>query len=219
MTDIQRDIDIAKSLIGKPNSYFEPIYKEFASNWDGVPCSEIACCISYLAGNLSTIKVSNYAEGLVSNFKKMWRFDHFPMLGAFIFFGSSKPDHTGRVIEVRPKTIITIEGNVNGKVVKREYNRDYKYIYGYGYPLYSLDTNYLFEKAVMNSIYLKKGDADKDLTFWLQMYLYNRGYYSGDLDGDYGDYTAKAVKAFQGDNNLTFDGEVGYYTLKKILEG
>lgn len=218
MTDIERDILVANSLIGKPNSYFENIYKEFAGNWDGVPCSEIACCISYLGGNLNTIKPSNYAEGLVKNFKGMKRFGSYPMVGAFIFFGYSKPEHTGRVIEVRPTTIVCIEGNVNNKVVRREYNRNYSYIYGYGYPEYSIDTEYLFLKAVIPSIYMKKGDANKDLTFWLQMYLYNRGYYTGTLDGDYGYYTEKAVKEYQGDNNLVYDGEVGYYTLAKILK-
>ena len=128
--------------IGYPNSYFESIYREFAGNWDGVPCSEIACCFSYLAGNLSKIYVSNYAEGLVDLYQQNGRFGTTPQPGAFIWFDyhdGNGPSHTGRVAAVDTENgiITTVEGNVGGIVRRLTYSIDYAYIYGYGYPNYT----------------------------------------------------------------------------------
>ena len=141
MTDRERDIQIAESLVGKPNDFFKNIWLEFASayGWDGAPCSEIACCISYMAGNLNKILVSNYAAGLVNKFKQAGIFGHEPAIGAFIWFDykdGNGPSHTGRVIDVQGNYVFTIEGNIGGKVVRRSYLKDTYYIYGYGYPGY-----------------------------------------------------------------------------------
>lgn len=145
-TDVDADIDIAWSLIGYPNSYFYSIWVQFASGalWDGESCSEIACCISYLAGNLSKIYVSNYAQGLVDLFTAAGRYGTTPSLGAFIWFdynGDGVADHTGRVVAVDTDsgTITTIEGNVGGLVVSRTYYISDSTILGYGYPNYDND--------------------------------------------------------------------------------
>ena len=53
----------------------------------------------------------------------------------------------------------------------------------------------------------------------LQQKLKNLGYYTGTVDGDYGDGTVKAVKAFQSRNGLTADGVAGEATLKLIDSG
>lgn len=140
MRDYEVDIEVAKQYIGYPNNYFRSIFESFAPGlWDNVPCSEIACCFSYLAGNVSKIYVSNYAEGLKNLYLSNNRFGHTPMLGAFVWFtyGSGTPEHTGRVIDFDSTTITTIEGNVGGGVVKRTYPIDSSLIYGYGYPLYT----------------------------------------------------------------------------------
>ena len=50
----------------------------------------------------------------------------------------------------------------------------------------------------------------------IQRRLKELGYYSGSIDGDFGEATDKAVKAFQKANGLTADGKVGEQTLKKL---
>lgn len=142
MTARERDVQVAESVIGKSNDFFKPIWNEFAAGygWDGAPCSEIACCISYMAGNLDIIPVSNYAQGLVDKFKKAGMFGHEPVVGAFVFFDYKDGNgfsHTGRVIAVTGDYITTVEGNIGGKVVKRDYRKDTYYLGGYGYPDYN----------------------------------------------------------------------------------
>ena len=56
------------------------------------------------------------------------------------------------------------------------------------------------------------GSAVKDL----QMKLKKLGFYNASIDGDYGDTTVAAVKAFQKKYNLTADGVAGSETLKKL---
>lgn len=144
-TDVDADCDMMMSVLGYPNSWFYPKWIQFASGalWDGESCSEIACCISYMAGNLSKIYVSNYAQGLADLFRANGRFGSTPSRGAFIWFdydGDGVPDHTGRVYEILADgTIHTVEGNVGGLVVERYYPANTSYIYGYGYPNYDND--------------------------------------------------------------------------------
>ena len=57
-----------------------------------------------------------------------------------------------------------------------------------------------------------KGDAVKSL----QQRLKELGYYSGSVDGDFGENTENAVKAFQERNGLTVDGKAGSKTMAKI---
>lgn len=143
MTDVEADIAQAEALIGYPNSYFYPICEEFAPGmWDNVPCSEIACCISYMAGNLSKIYVSNYAQGLVNLYQANNRFGNVPQLGAFIWFDygdGNGPSHTGRVVDIDTANgiIYTVEGNVGGIVRRLSYVIGSSLIYGYGYPNYT----------------------------------------------------------------------------------
>lgn len=144
-TDVDADCEMMMSVIGYPNSWFYPKWVQFASGalWDGQSCSEIACCISYMAGNLSKIYVSNYAQGLADLFRANGRFGSTPSRGAFIWFdydGDGVPDHTGRVYEIlQDGTIHTVEGNVGGLVRELYYAPGTSYIYGYGYPNYDND--------------------------------------------------------------------------------
>ncbi len=59
------------------------------------------------------------------------------------------------------------------------------------------------------------GDAVKKL----QRYLKDLGYYKGSVDGDFGDGTETAVKAFQKQNGLTVDGKAGPATQSKLYSG
>ena len=59
---------------------------------------------------------------------------------------------------------------------------------------------------------LKKGSTGSAVKT-LQRRLRDLGYYSGSIDGDFGDSTAAAVRAFQKANGLDVDGKVGSKTL------
>ena len=69
------------------------------------------------------------------------------------------------------------------------------------------------------AVSLKKGAYGPEVRN-LQYVLYELGYYDGPIDGDYGDTTEDAVRAFQINNNLTpVDGVAGTKTLKKLYSG
>ena len=62
---------------------------------------------------------------------------------------------------------------------------------------------------------LKKGAAGLEVRK-LQGRLYELGYYSGGMDGIYGETTVDAVKAFQRNNGLSGDGQAGAQTQSKL---
>ena len=64
---------------------------------------------------------------------------------------------------------------------------------------------------------LRKGDSGDDVA-QLQEALSSLGYFTAKVDGNYGDATVAAVKAFQKANGLTEDGSAGEET-QKILYG
>ena len=214
--DCRKDIETAKSYIGKDSAYVQHVWNEFATGWDGAWCSETACCISYSAGNLNKIPVSNYAEGLVWKFKQLGRFGSEPHEGDFVFFGyDGQPDHTGRVIAVSSTHITTVEGNINGKVVQRSWWRNAAYIYGYGYPNYdgeeetdmTATQRYILD-AVEDTV-LKQGMTEPEhLIRFAQAYLQFYGYYEGTIDGDFGYYTENAIKEWQRHDGREITGEI-----------
>lgn len=65
---------------------------------------------------------------------------------------------------------------------------------------------------------LKKGATGTRVTA-LQEKLKQLGYYTGKVDGDYGDGTVSAVKAFQSRNGLKADGVAGEATMKLLESG
>ena len=224
MTEREKDVEKALELIGKPDEYFKAVWAEFdpGYGWDGAECSEIACCISYLAGNIDTIPVANYAELLCNKFKNMGRFGKDPHAGDFIFFGYGTPEHTGRVVNVTDYTITTVEGNVSDHVAKRYYARSNDWIYGYGYPEYAemtLNTDMFFQNAKKDiSLFLDIKGYD-NLIMMIQSYLKDKGYYGGYIDGLFGTYTDSAVREYQADNGLVIDGIVGRYTWENMING
>ncbi|HPF87106.1 MAG TPA: peptidoglycan-binding protein [Candidatus Limiplasma sp.] len=70
-----------------------------------------------------------------------------------------------------------------------------------------------------NSTYgqLNMGDRDDTVT-QMQLRLQELGYYTGDIDGAYGNQTRHAVELFQYQNGLTVDGIAGKYTLTILYE-
>lgn len=62
---------------------------------------------------------------------------------------------------------------------------------------------------------LKVGSSGSEVRR-LQTRLKELGYYKGSVDGDFGEGTETAVKAFQQQNGLTVDGKAGSYTQSKL---
>ena len=58
---------------------------------------------------------------------------------------------------------------------------------------------------------IQKGSTGDDALEW-QKFLKSKGYYNGALDGDFGDVTDQATRAYQTDMGLTVDGIVGEKT-------
>ena len=68
-------------------------------------------------------------------------------------------------------------------------------------------------------IYLKEKSKDKEKVKILQTMLKEFGYYTRQVDGDYGPYTKEAVSAYQRNTSgLRVDGEFGPVTCKKFTE-
>ena len=87
---------------------------------------------------------------------------------------------------------------------------------GYVYKTYVSVTKTASSSSSSNSATrLEKGSTGSDVKD-LQTKLKKLGYYDAYVDGDYGDTTVAAVKAFQKKYNLTADGIAGKETLKKL---
>ena len=87
---------------------------------------------------------------------------------------------------------------------------------GYVYKTYvSVTKTASSSSSSSSTTRLEKGSTGSDVKD-LQTKLKKLGYYDAYVDGDYGDTTAAAVKAFQKKYNLTADGVAGSETLKKL---
>lgn len=81
--------------------------------------------------------------------------------------------------------------------------------------LYSSSAKPTSSSAGVSGVTLEKGSKG-DAVRTLQSRLKKLGYYTGTVDGDFGDGTVAAVKAFQRANGLTADGRAGTSTLNKL---
>ena len=87
---------------------------------------------------------------------------------------------------------------------------------GYVYKTYvSVTKTASSSSSSSSTTRLEKGSTGSDVKD-LQIKLKKLGYYDAYVDGDYGDTTVAAVKAFQKKYNLTADGIAGKETLKKL---
>lgn len=165
-----------------------------------------------------------------------------PEVGDLIFFQSFNPNgsikynyaHVGLVIEVTSTTITTIEGNTSGAsgvisngggVCKKQYNRNYKGIKGFGRPCYDVKAAKSPEETTTKLIQLqvrqlRKGMSGDDVRT-LMLRLKDLGFYAGNItssDKEFGPKMDAAVREFQSTNKLTVDGIIGNQTWSKILQ-
>ena len=99
----------------------------------------------------------------------------------------------------------------------KSYPLNYSKIAGYGRPLYTQTVEQTTAAVDTSSFPLiKKGSTREDYVLLLQNALTLRGY-PVEIDGVFGNDTLAKVKAFQKDNKLTADGEVGQKTWKALF--
>lgn len=177
-------------------------------------------------------------------FRNKGQFYNSPKVGDQIFFGSYGDEgHTGIVVAVNGNVVTTVEGNTSGGgginaegdgVYEKKYNISTQYIPGYGRPNYNLvvgmdlpgyhldiATPSVPNEPTVNSSSrtVKFGDQNANVKK-AQELLITKGYSCGSAgaDGDFGNGTLMAVKAFQKDCNLTIDGIIGEETWALLEE-
>ena len=161
-----------------------------------------------------------------------------PKRGDVIYFYSSakgRIGHVGIVYKVTSSTVYTIEGNTSGAstlvtngggVRKKSYKLTSTYIDGYGSVDYSAitgDVGETPEPLALGDRELKNYTEGPDVK-QLQEALISLGYDCGayGADGEFGDCTEMALRAFQKAHGCEVDGEYGPEThaaLMAALEG
>jgi peptidoglycan hydrolase-like protein with peptidoglycan-binding domain len=85
-------------------------------------------------------------------------------------------------------------------------------------PAMALSGSYFAATDYLSYSTLKVGYGTVRAVTNLQYMLVALGYNPGSIDGVYGSLTASAVSDFQGDHNLSVDGQCGRSTKTKIWE-
>lgn len=152
----------------------------------------------------------DYTYNSVALYKKAGRWFKTPVRGDQIFFGGS--GHTGIVTAVNGGTVHTVEGNKGDEVRRGSYSVNSPSIIGYGRPRYDLITG----KITAADMPLVKKGSKGEVVKKLQQILNDKGY-KLTVDGDFGEKTDAAVRAYQKANHLTVDGEVGEKTWASLL--
>ena len=138
-----------------------------------------------------------------------------PEPGDQIFFNyGSGISHTGIVVDVTDYAVVTVEGNVNGQVVRTSYPFYSSIIAGYGRPCWELyeETIPIYDadppaaetcEVTLTLPVLKYGDKNWHVSL-MQITLMGRGYSCGatGADGDFGMQTKIGLYEFQKANAL-----------------
>lgn len=157
-----------------------------------------------------------------------------PETGDQIFFGTGWDNvyHTGMVVKVENGIVTTIEGNTSDMVAERQYPLNSPKIFGYGRPRWDGE-DAPAPAPVVTKLYnvqlplLKEGSVGGYVKT-AQTLLIARGYSCGGkkpifgeekADGEFGQKTSEAVAAFQKDNGLLADSEIGGDTWSVLLKG
>lgn len=223
MTDKEKAIAMAKSKIGMTNTEVGKAYSEYTGkSFDGEGCTEFFVMNQIWAGNEELIKpfISNYCYGLYSRMQAKQLVDQNPRLGDAVFFNYNDGvglSHTGMIVDMDSTRIYTVEGNikVNGtaQVVSRSYLKTCSYLAAFGHVPYT-EREELFD--TMNIWDAKKGDNGG----WVaaaQALLNTKNSAGLVVDGDYGNYTEAAVKAYQLKRGLDVTGIVDADTWAALI--
>lgn len=236
-TKYARDLDAIKFYNGAKNGYawcdvFVDwcFYKAFGAE----KAKELLC-----QPNRSLGAAVEYSSGY---YKDKGRWSTKPSVGAQIFFCNSRGEmtHTGLVEACDNIYVYTIEGNTSnvsgvvsngGSVCRKVYRRDSRYIVGYGVPAFDGEGSKATaapaakketkttNKEVCNVELpvLRKGDESGYVkTLQILLNKYNNAKLTE--DGDFGNATLAAVRAYQQSRKLDVDGIVGAKTWAQLLK-
>lgn len=184
-------------------------------------------------------KFTNYTPTGSDQFKKrgtyIKRGKGTPRRGDAVYFYSSakgRIGHVGIVTKVSGSKVYTIEGNTSGAstlvtngggVRAKSYSLTSTYIDGYGRVDYSIVENMDFKPP--EAVSVKLGDrvlqngCEGDDVKAMQAALIGLGFSCGSYgaDGEFGDCTEMAVRAFQAAHGCEVDGEYGPETHKALV--
>ena len=144
-------------------------------------------------------------------------------------------DHVGVVVAIDGSRLTIIEGNISNKVGYRTLSINGKFIRGYCLPDFAsladkvteesdstaerpVSVNAVAKNVSINVPQLAKNSKGASVRA-LQVLLISKGYNCGTYgaDGDFGNATELAVKAFQKDSGLTVDGIAGKDTWSALI--
>lgn len=204
-------------------------------------CAAFVSFIAKECGLLDIVPAECSCIRQIALWQKMGRWiedDNFvPKIGMVIYYdwqdsgigdNTGASDHVGIVASVSNGMIKVIEGNYKDSVTYRTIAVNGKNIRGFGNPDFaskatSTSSSKSSSKESVFSMELKvlrKGDKGAQVEA-LQILLIGRGCKlpKYGADGDYGDETVKAVKAFQKLKKIEQDGIAGKNTFSKLLLG
>ena len=152
-----------------------------------------------------------------------------PQIGDQIFFTFKQGEvsHTGLVVAVSATTVTTVEGNSSDAVQKKTYSINDPKIYGYGRPDWdgsvSVDIpqeakrpyKYHMTQYPVTLALLRRGDYGPQVVT-MQAVLDAKGF-ACTADGEFGNETEKALKAFQQAVGLIDDGEYGGQSMNALM--
>lgn len=139
-----------------------------------------------------------------------------PKIGDWVIYdwgNNGTMDHIGAVIAIFGNSVWIVEGNYDDAVKIRRITVGDERVEG----IVHLDFEELVQDAEPKKTALRPGDSGEEVRK-LQAKLGLAGYYVGNLDGDYGAATTRAVTDFQRANGLDPDGKCGPKT-QAVIEG
>lgn len=180
-----------------------------------------------------------YDGGKVASCTALWNWAHKKGLavsknnlrkGDVVMFDwdrSGDCDHVGIVEAAGPSQVTTIEFNTsagnsgsqsNGDGVYRRY-RSYSQIAKAYRPKYDgASSNTTTGGTCSVTVQEVKNGSKGGSVYVLQAFLKSKGYYTGKVDGEAGNLTEKAIKAFQKAMGLSQDGICGTKTWKAVFK-
>lgn len=221
-----------KEIIDLYNSH-KPLARSYKVKYTDSWCAVFVSAVAIKLGYTDIIPTECGCEKMIELFKKLgsWVEDEnrTPNAGDIIFYdwqdngtGDNKgwSEHVGIVESVTNGIITVIEGNHDNSVKRRTLWVNGRYIRGFAVPEYDAEPKKESEvKYKMQS--LKKGSTGIDVTIF-ETIMKKLGYYTGEIDEDFGNMCVTACNKFQTDYpecgyNGKPDGHFGTKSWNKLL--
>lgn len=235
-----------KQIIDLYNSH-KPLARGYELKYTDAWCAGFGSAVAIECGLTDIIPTECGCEKQIELFKKLGRWQendsYVPMSGDYVFYdwqdsgngdNTGSSDHVGIVEACDGKTITVVEGNYSDSVKRRTIKVDGKYIRGFGVPDYASKANGGEEVSKVEETTAKtqsattyysvrlpllKNGSEGAAVKSMQQLLLAKGYKMPKYgaDGDFGEETETALKAYQKANNLEVDGKCGAKTWTALI--